>query len=163
MPDLAQNPHLAIHPDFTSKSYCLARDCLVNKTIDHNTAACQLELLWTVNNDLERQEWDWQLLEEQQAAAEKERLAREEQEQLQQEQERECELALQEDKKKNCHKHTPLPQDTMIPTEPIIVPAPITTHKLCKGDYCKLYFFTNKGLKDAELTPRSTDNDAMAL
>ncbi|KAI6142013.1 hypothetical protein BKA82DRAFT_157591 [Pisolithus tinctorius] len=106
MPDLAQNPHLAIHPDFTSKSYCLARDCLVNKTIDHNTAACQLELLWT---------------------------------------------------------HTPLPQDTMIPTEPIIVPAPITTHKLCKGDYCKLYFFTNKGLKDAELTPRSTDNDAMAL
>ncbi|KAI6139956.1 hypothetical protein BKA82DRAFT_29946 [Pisolithus tinctorius] len=51
----------------------------------------------------------------------------------------------------------------MIPTEPIIVLAPITTCKLCKGDYCELYFFTNKGLKDVELTPQSTDDDAMAL
>ncbi|KAI6142366.1 hypothetical protein BKA82DRAFT_29900 [Pisolithus tinctorius] len=152
MPDLAWNPHLAICLDFTSKSYHLARDHLVNETIDHNAAECQLELLWTVNNDLERQEWDQQL-EEQQAATEKEILAREEQEQLQQEQERECKLALQEDKKKYCHKHAPIPQDAMIPTEPIIIPVPIATHKLCKGDYCKLYFFTNKGLKDAELTP----------
>ncbi|KAI6141386.1 hypothetical protein BKA82DRAFT_158761 [Pisolithus tinctorius] len=91
------------------------------------------------------------------------RLAREEQEQLQQEQEREHELTLQEDKKKYHHKHVPILQDAIIPTEPIIVPAHITTCKLCKGDDCELYFFTNKGLKDAELTPQSTDNDAMAL
>ncbi|KIO04615.1 hypothetical protein M404DRAFT_26070 [Pisolithus tinctorius Marx 270] len=163
MPMLASNPHEATCPDFTSEKYLQARECLLNDAINHEAAANQLELLWTVNNDLERQEWDRQTLAEQEANKERERLAAEERERLWQELKREQEIALQEDKKKYRNKYAPVLQDVAVPMDTIIVLAPIASCRLRKGDYCELYFFTNKGLQNAELTPCSTDDDAMAL
>ncbi|KIN99894.1 hypothetical protein M404DRAFT_963992 [Pisolithus tinctorius Marx 270] len=72
MPMLAFNPHEAVCPNFTSEKYLQARECLLNDGINHEAAANQLELLWTVNNDLERQEWDRQTLAEQEADEERE-------------------------------------------------------------------------------------------
>ncbi|KAI6144276.1 hypothetical protein BKA82DRAFT_4358726 [Pisolithus tinctorius] len=62
MPKPTNNPHLAVQPDH------------------HDVAAAQLALYWTLNNDLEKEEWDCQILQEQQEAAEKARLEEEEQE-----------------------------------------------------------------------------------
>ncbi|KAI6039374.1 hypothetical protein EDC04DRAFT_2542823, partial [Pisolithus marmoratus] len=71
--------------------------------------------------------------------------------------------ALQEEKKKYCHKHAPVPQDAVILMDPIIILSQVAICKLQKGDYIELYFFTNKGLREAELTTCSTDDDVLTL
>ncbi|KAI6017042.1 hypothetical protein EDC04DRAFT_2576986, partial [Pisolithus marmoratus] len=143
------NPHHAVPPDFASEDFCLAREQLIADGGDHKTAACQLTLVWCLNNNLEKQEWDCQ--------------AEEEQERQQIEQERECELVLQEERKKYCLKHAPIPQDAVISTDPIIIPSQVAIHKLCKGDFVELYYFTNKGLCNAELSTQSADDNALTL
>ncbi|KAI6100516.1 hypothetical protein F5141DRAFT_988078, partial [Pisolithus sp. B1] len=45
----------------------------------------------------------------------------------------------------------------------IIIPSPIVVHKLHKGDFVELYYFTNKGLRNAELSMHSANDEALAL
>ncbi|KAI6000105.1 hypothetical protein EDD15DRAFT_2488305 [Pisolithus albus] len=149
MPALARNPHLAVPPDFSTENFRLAREQLVANGVDHEAAARQLALVWTLNNDLEKQEWDQQIQQEQQEAADRNRQEEEERERQLQEQERERELALQEEKKKYRHKHAAIPQDAVISTDPIITPSQVAVCKLRKGDFVELYYFTNKGLRNA--------------
>ncbi|KAI6018286.1 hypothetical protein EDC04DRAFT_2547544, partial [Pisolithus marmoratus] len=84
-------------------------------------------------------------------------------ERQQQDKETEHEAAIQEEKKKYHHKHAPIPQDAVIPMDPIIIPSQVATHKLQKGDFIKLYYFMNKGLRDTELTTHSADDDMLTL
>ncbi|KAI6045497.1 hypothetical protein EDC04DRAFT_2888948 [Pisolithus marmoratus] len=149
-------------PDFTSKRFCHARVQIIINGGDHDTTAEQLALIWTLNIDLEKQEWDCWIQQQQLEAAEQER-HEEEWERLQQEKEREREAALQEERKKYQHKHTPIPQDAIISSDPITIPSPIAVCKLHKGDFIKLYYFTNKGLCSAKLSTCSTNDDALAL
>ncbi|KAI6094490.1 hypothetical protein EDD16DRAFT_1529106 [Pisolithus croceorrhizus] len=157
------NPHLATPLDFTSKRFCQAREQIIANGSDHDTAANQLALIWTLNNDLKKQEWDNQVCQQWLVAAEHKRQEEEEQERRQLEQDREREAALQEERKKYWHKHAPIPQDMVISSDPIIILSPIAIHKLHKGDYVELYYFTNKGLHNTESSMCSTDNDALAL
>ncbi|KAI6020577.1 hypothetical protein EDC04DRAFT_2736786, partial [Pisolithus marmoratus] len=127
-------------PDFASERFQQAREQLIANRSDHDTVAQQLALAWTLNNDLEKQEWDRQVHQERQEALEREIREDEERERQQREKEREREAALQEEKKKYRHKHTPVPQDAVIPTDPIIIPSQVAVRKLQKGDYVELYF-----------------------
>ncbi|KAI6148479.1 hypothetical protein BKA82DRAFT_120364 [Pisolithus tinctorius] len=163
MPKLTHNPHFAEQPDVSSEKYCQARECLVNDDINHEAAAAQLALYWMLNNDLEKEEWDHQAHQEQQEATERARLDKEEQERQQAEHEREQELVLQEEKKKYCCKYTMVPQDAVVPADPIIIPSQITACRLHKADFVKLYYFTNKGLCDAASTVCSADDNTMTL
>jgi len=45
---------------------------------------------------------------------------------------------------------------------PILL-SPLTLCKLCKGEYCKLYFFMNKGLADMQVYSPSMDNEVLAI
>ncbi|KAI6095716.1 hypothetical protein F5141DRAFT_1012801, partial [Pisolithus sp. B1] len=45
----------------------------------------------------------------------------------------------------------------------IIIPSPIVVCKLHKGDFVELYYFTNKGLHNAELSMHSANDEALAL
>ncbi|KAI5995974.1 hypothetical protein F5J12DRAFT_695118, partial [Pisolithus orientalis] len=65
--------------------------------------------------------------------------------------------------KKYHRKYATVPQDAVVPADPIIIPSQITAQSLHKADFVKLYYFTNKGLCDAELTICSTDDDALTL
>ncbi|KAI6039390.1 hypothetical protein EDC04DRAFT_2895330 [Pisolithus marmoratus] len=104
---LVQNPHHSVPPDFTSKDFHLAREQLIANGGDHKTAAHQLMLVWHLNNDLEKQEWDHQIQQEHQEVANRACQAEEEQGRQQLEQEREWELTLQEERKKYHLKHAP--------------------------------------------------------
>ncbi|KAI5998921.1 hypothetical protein F5J12DRAFT_724769 [Pisolithus orientalis] len=83
MPKLMHNPHFAEQPDFSSEKYHQARECLINDDVNHKAAAAQLALYWTLNNNLEKEEWDHQAHQEQQEATERARLDKEEQERQQ--------------------------------------------------------------------------------
>ncbi|KAI6120819.1 hypothetical protein EDD16DRAFT_1893819 [Pisolithus croceorrhizus] len=145
------NPHLAMPLDFTSKRFRQAREQIIANSGDHDMAANQLALIWMLNNDLEKQDWDCQVQQQQLAAAECERQEEEEWERW------------QEERKKYWHKHVPIPQDAVISSDPIIIPSPIAVCKLCKGDFVELYYFTNKGLCNAELSTHLADDEALAL
>ncbi|KAI9568774.1 hypothetical protein HD554DRAFT_1993628, partial [Boletus coccyginus] len=64
--------------------------------------------------------------------------------------------------KKNCSKFLAYTDVPMSSTPPVI-PSPLMLCKLCKGEFCELYFFTNKGLADAQVTSHSTDDEALTL
>lgn len=92
--------------------------------------------------------------------------AREQQQQQDEEQARaqieDQEAALQEERKKNRTKFLPF-ADTQISTSTPVLPSPLALRKLRKGEYCELYFFTNKGLADAHACSRSLDDEALAI
>ncbi|KAI6006083.1 hypothetical protein EDD15DRAFT_2191377 [Pisolithus albus] len=65
-PMLTSNLHLATPPDFTSERFCQAREWIIADGGNHTTVANQLALSWTLNDDLEKQEWDHQIQRQQQ-------------------------------------------------------------------------------------------------
>ncbi|KAI6041928.1 hypothetical protein EDC04DRAFT_2892430 [Pisolithus marmoratus] len=69
---------LATPLDFTSERLHHAREQIIANGSDHDTAADQLALIWTLNNDLEKQEWDHWIQQQQLAAAKCERHEEEE-------------------------------------------------------------------------------------
>lgn len=115
-----------------------------------------------MQNALDRQEWDAQ----QEVQAQEAHRAREQQQQQDEEQARaqieDQEAALQEERKKNRTKFLPF-ADTQISTSTPVLPSPLALRKLRKGEYCELYFFTNKGLADAHACSRSLDDEALAI
>ncbi|KIK80817.1 hypothetical protein PAXRUDRAFT_157631, partial [Paxillus rubicundulus Ve08.2h10] len=137
-----QNPHNADPPDYE--------------------AAQRLLEIWTAQNELDRREWDaHQEAEDNQARQEQERVLRhqEEEEHLHLQEE---EAARQEEKKKNHTKFLPF-NDVKVSSTIPITPSPHALRKLRKGEYVELYYFTNKGLADAQSVSHSADNDALAL
>ncbi|KIK82059.1 hypothetical protein PAXRUDRAFT_14926 [Paxillus rubicundulus Ve08.2h10] len=134
------NLHNVGAPDYTLEHFRAARQPLVNDfQIMHDQAAQHLTAMWEAQNILDREEWD-----------------------MQQEEIEEQELAEQEERKKNHNKFLPY-NKVPIASTIIKLPLPLTLHKLKKGDYIELYYFTNKGLAEAEVSSRSGDNDAFAL
>ncbi|KAF8550623.1 hypothetical protein OG21DRAFT_1419435, partial [Imleria badia] len=158
-----QNPHNANPPDYTSDRYAPARQHFVDDYhISHAQAAQRLLDLWTTQNLLDRQDWD----DLQQARATQERQAQAQACIEQAEAERlrlqEEEEAKKEERKKNCTKFLPfadVPPPSMIP----ITLSLLALRKLRKGKHISLYFFTNKGLADAQSLSHSADEDAFAL
>ncbi|KAI6106001.1 hypothetical protein EDD16DRAFT_1442528, partial [Pisolithus croceorrhizus] len=72
------------------------------------------------------------------------------------------EARIAEECKKNKAKYAPIP-DFEVPSGPVNIPALYATHKLKKGEYCKLYFFTNVSLAEAESFNTSINNEALTL
>ncbi|KIK78830.1 hypothetical protein PAXRUDRAFT_16662 [Paxillus rubicundulus Ve08.2h10] len=75
---------------------------------------------------------------------------------------KEEEAAHEEERKKNHNKFLPLNNVKVTSTVPI-TPSPHALHKLQKGKYVKLHYFTNKGLAKAQSISHSVDNDALTL
>ncbi|KAN0088657.1 hypothetical protein V8E55_005714 [Tylopilus felleus] len=84
-----------------------------------------------------------------------------------QEEERQCllreqeEQAMQEERKKYKNKLAPIPDKPLPPTS-LLLPLQHALNKLHKGDYVLLYFFTNKGIREAE-DDSSGDKDLLTL
>ncbi|KAI6161889.1 hypothetical protein EDD17DRAFT_1508740 [Pisolithus thermaeus] len=146
------NLHLTMHLDFTSERFSQAREQIIANGDDHATAANHLALIWTLNNDLEKQEWDCQIQQWQQAAAEHERQEEEEQERLQLERERANERLPSRRRGRNTGTSMhPSPKMPSSPLTPSSSPHPLP--------------FANftKGLHNVELSMHSTNDDALAL
>jgi len=163
MPNLAQNPHKAPPPDFGLDCFLPAQQPLVNDFhISHEEAAQRLLAIWQAQNALDRQEWNVQL----EADARATQQAREQQCHKDKEQQRlqmeEQESVLQEERKKNCNKFL-LFADTQISTSTPVLPSPLALRKLRKGEYCELYFFTNKDLMDMQAYLPLVDDEALAI
>ncbi|KAF8131387.1 hypothetical protein EV363DRAFT_1165481 [Boletus edulis] len=160
---LLVNPHDAIPPDYLAERYTASCQTFIDDfNIDNEQAALRLTNLWLVQNAIDREEWDaHEQAEELIAQQRKEQQCIEADEQHRQQEEEE-EQIRQEEHKKNRNKFLPFADVPMSNTPPVI-PLPLALHKLRKGEFCELYFFTNKGLADAQVTVHSTDDEALTL
>ncbi|KIJ06741.1 hypothetical protein PAXINDRAFT_91553 [Paxillus involutus ATCC 200175] len=157
-----ENPHHSIQPDFASDAHAEARLQLADRGIAEDLIIPTLQALWTLSNDQAKQRWDARLEQEAQEAREAQRAAAEEENLRECALEEEQDLAKQEERKKNKIKFIPVP-DISVPTESIVIPSSYALTKLRKAEYCELYYFTNRGLTDAETTAPSFDDEALAL
>ncbi|KIJ10747.1 hypothetical protein PAXINDRAFT_16293 [Paxillus involutus ATCC 200175] len=86
----------------------------------------------------------------------------EERKHLEQEAGRQCLLHQQEEEqKKYKNKFAPIPNKPL-PTTFLLLPLQHALNKLCKGEYVPLYFFTNKGIREAK-DDGSGDEDLLTL
>ncbi|KAG2352319.1 hypothetical protein BDR07DRAFT_1498593 [Suillus spraguei] len=79
MPLIAEDPNLAVIPDFRTEEHTAAWAHLTNDTIDDDQAAKLLANLWTIQNQADRRHWTTRLEEERCAAEANRRLVAEEQ------------------------------------------------------------------------------------
>lgn len=160
---MLDNPNDAVLPDFTTAEYEDARARLIDRGIaDDALAAEALATIWTLNNDAAKDAWADQVEAEARRALEAQRLATEQEEERQRALEEELNAARKEEHKKNKSKFVPV-SAAKIPTTPVVIPSNYAVRKLKAGDYCELYYFTNKGLNEAKKNLLSTEPQGLIL
>ncbi|KAG0700219.1 hypothetical protein DFH29DRAFT_983167 [Suillus ampliporus] len=153
-----ENPNEAVRPNFTLDDHQEAREQLTNDGLTDDQAARALASLWTITNNVDKVRW----ADKQERLAAAKQRAEEEENQRQQTLLEEEETARLEERKKNKNKYAPL-RHGKVPSDPTIIPTPYATRKLKAGDYCELYYFTNKGLEDAKKTTLIAEPDALVM
>ncbi|KAI6130877.1 hypothetical protein EDD17DRAFT_1433712, partial [Pisolithus thermaeus] len=135
---------------------------LTNNAVDDEQASRILGTLWDIQKAKDIQRWNVCRDEDAQMALDLAEQAAEELAQCQHHLQDEEEARIAEECKKNKAKYAPIP-DFEVPSGPVNIPALYATHKLKKGEYCKLYFFTNVSLAEAESFNTSINNEALTL
>ncbi|KAG1855953.1 hypothetical protein F4604DRAFT_1685611 [Suillus subluteus] len=160
---MLDNPNDAVRPDFTMEEFEDARAHLMNRGIANDDLAAEaLETIWTLDNDTAKDVWANQVETELRRTHEAQCLAVEQEQECQQALEDELTTARKEEHKKNKSKFIPVSANK-IPTTPIVIPSNYAVQKLKAGDYCELYYFTNKGLNEAKKNVLSTEARGMIL
>ncbi|KAG1731527.1 uncharacterized protein EDB91DRAFT_1028040, partial [Suillus paluster] len=161
MPCLSSDPNLNVCPNYADDAFFNMRLQLTNENITEAQAIIILKNIWQAENMAKKAQWQEQTEADREQQEHMERLNDEEQERQEQNCHNEEEAAWKEDRKKNKYKYTTVP-DLDVPLKTVIIPSAYTTCKLDKGDYVKLWYFTNDGLDDAKLKS-SVDKDAMVM
>jgi len=161
MPRLLSDPNLSFCPNYADDAFINTRLQLTNENITEAQAIVILRNIWQAENNATKLQWQAQVNEDRDRREQLERLDNEEQERQEQESRDEEEAARKEDRKKNKHKYTAVP-DLDVPLKPTILPSSYALRKLDKGDYVELWYFTNDGLDEAKLKS-SVDEDAMIM
>jgi hypothetical protein len=162
MPRLAFDPSLLNCPDFAAPAYEEHRALFVNDNVTHEQAAARLTLFWQADNNLHKQQWEDQKIEDianHDAELAQQRLEAQENDLLlAQEQEN----AVKEEMKRNRTKYIQIPDRPMPAVTPIL-PSEYAVKKLEKGLYVELWYYTNDGLDDAARSHSAIGDDAMSL
>ncbi|KAG1720826.1 uncharacterized protein EDB91DRAFT_1256809 [Suillus paluster] len=140
------DPNNAIRPDYTLPEFQGERQQLID------------EALWNFNNNTEKVRWTAR----QQHLEEARQRAEEDEAQRQQDLKDEEEAVRLEDKKKNKSKYMPIKRGK-VPSDPTILPAQYVTRRLKAGDYCKLHYFTNRGLDEAKISALIAEPNALVM
>jgi hypothetical protein len=168
MPILAEDPNLAILPDFKADEYVQAHAQIANDVTDERQATQILANLRCIQNDTDKHQWadriqeEAQAAEEAQGAEEAHRQAAEVKDQRHQAQVAEQEAAMLEERKKNKSKYAPI-HNADVPSNLVILPSQYAMRKMKSGDYCELFYFTNCGLEEASRNMFTADKDVLVM
>ena len=154
------NPHEAAMPDFASEEHTDERATLIAGGLDENQAAAMLRQLWLIANAKARQEWDRLLAEEEQRVAENRQLAEAAELLLRQQALAGKEAAAANDRKKHRNKFVPVP-DAKVPLELVALPAKHALKRMESSGYVELYYFTNKGIAEAEQVATTPSDESL--
>ncbi|KAG2133827.1 uncharacterized protein EDB93DRAFT_1306785 [Suillus bovinus] len=161
MPRLTSDLNLSVCPNYADENFANTRLQLTNENMTEAQAVTILRNIWQTQNTADKNQWQAQVEADREQQDNLERLCDEEQERQEQECLDEEEASRKEDKKKNKHKYSAIPE-LDVPIKPVILPSPYAIRKLDKGDYVELWYFTNNGLDNAKLKS-SVDEDTMIM
>ncbi len=143
------NPYEAIRPNFNLDAHAPEKQALLDKGLTPEQALQTLELLWTLQNNQEKGEWDRQRAAIAQQEAEAAQAIADAEGQRRREEQENDDLARREDRKKHKAKYAEIP-NLMVPTDATVFPSPYALKKLQKGEFVELFYFSNRGLEEAE-------------
>ncbi|KAG0703489.1 hypothetical protein DFH29DRAFT_1042466 [Suillus ampliporus] len=160
---MLDNPNEAVLPDFTTGEHREERArLLADGVANEDLAAHLLAALWTMSNNAAKAAWAEQAERAARVAEDTQHLADEQEQERQAALEEEQEAARKEEHKKNKAKFVPV-ATAKVPTVPVVIPLHYAVRKLKAGDYCELYYFTNKGLREARKNLVSSEPQGMIL
>ncbi|KAG6838761.1 hypothetical protein C0991_008691, partial [Blastosporella zonata] len=133
------------HPDFALEDYAEARNAMINKATDNEAAIIHMEATWTVTNTVEKRIWARQIQADLDQAKEVEQGAQDLRERELIQQCHKNEFAAAKERKKNRAKYQDVSEEAPPITAPEIISAYVTT-RLHRGQYVKLWYFTNEGM-----------------
>ncbi|KIK79316.1 hypothetical protein PAXRUDRAFT_161583 [Paxillus rubicundulus Ve08.2h10] len=155
------NPYELEIPNYTSIEYTEARAMFMADGKSNTKVALILANVWRFNNAhacqlWDRQQEDWEEARQAENAhlallKEQEKAARDEEE----------ELARRKECKKYKNKYAPI-LNTPLSDAPILTPCRYADTKIRSGDYCPLFYYTNKGHRN-NLSFHDLDNGTLAL
>ncbi|KIK74994.1 hypothetical protein PAXRUDRAFT_19360 [Paxillus rubicundulus Ve08.2h10] len=138
------NPYELEIPDYTSIEYTEAWAMFTADGKSNAEAALILANIWYFNNAHAHQLWDRQQEDREEARQAKNACLAELKEQEEAVRDKEEELARREERKKYKNKYTPI-LNTPLSDAPIFTPCHYADAKIHSGDYCPLFYYTNKG------------------
>ncbi|KAG6326852.1 hypothetical protein ID866_12237 [Astraeus odoratus] len=152
------DPNLAVALDFAALEFLEVCQHFLDAGRLEQQAIDALTHVWACNSDRDKVTWARRQQEHLQALEE----TCQREELLRQQHEEEAQL-LCEECKKNKAKFAPIP-DIGVAAEPIILPSQVAICKLQQHKFCKLWYFTNQGLKEASFNlSYALDNDTLAI
>ncbi|KIJ12428.1 hypothetical protein PAXINDRAFT_14752 [Paxillus involutus ATCC 200175] len=155
------NPHEEECPNYMLPEFEEARLLFTVEGKTDEEAAALLSNLWDFNNNKAKLVWVREHAAEIEARQEEHERTEQEAGRQRLLREQEEEQAKQEERKKYKNKFAPIP-NRPLPTTSLLLPSQHALNKLCKGEYVPLYFFTNKGIREAE-DDGSGDEDLLTL
>ncbi|KAG1809147.1 uncharacterized protein BJ212DRAFT_1279844 [Suillus subaureus] len=161
MPRMCNDPNFNTCPDYALDVFANTQAQLINKNINEEQVIQLLRNFWEANNNADKVAWQCQIANDRKSMHIAEQLEEDECERLEHVQAEEEEAMCKEDGKKNKHKFTPI-LATGIPDEQAIMPCLYALRKMDKGEYVELWYFTNKGLDEAN-HKKMVDDDAMIM
>ena len=160
MPPTSSNPHEAVVPDFASEEHADGRAAIMGRGFNNSQAAAALRQLWLIINVKAQQEWDRALAAEEERAEVNRQLAEVAELLLCQQALAEKEAATTDDKKKHQNKFVPVP-NAKVPLELVPLPAKYVLKQMEMSGYVELYYFTNKGISEAEEVATAAGNGSL--
>lgn len=154
-----EDPNLAQVPDYTASEFEEERQTFINTSLTAEQAAGVLTNLWTPKNNRDKDIWQ----RHQQAVAAAQEAARELADQRRAQQKEEDAQMLREKGKKNKIKFAPIPNKPVV-SEPLVLPSLVAIRKIKNHQFCKLWYFTNAGLNEAERSASySLDDNSLSI
>ncbi|CAA7271865.1 unnamed protein product [Cyclocybe aegerita] len=162
MPRITQDPNLAESPDFDSVEFQAVYAPLATEANPVENIIGTLKAAWTRDNDAKKAAWEAQVEQDKAAeeATEQERQAAVEVEEAMKEKElQETEEANQREKEKRKPKVQNFTVNKVVDSVSDTCPSLYAIHKLCQGEYVKLYYFTPEACSEAERAEQTAAKD----
>ncbi|KAG1887409.1 uncharacterized protein F5891DRAFT_988454 [Suillus fuscotomentosus] len=162
MPRLVADPNLEQCPDYSSEVFEPCRAPLLSNDLDDTQAAATLRTFWHATNSALKVQWQLQLESDALEAQKQQCLVDEAAAQDLAAKKLQDSIIAEEDRKKN-RIHQIIIPDRPRPkwaTDEVLV-ADFALRKIDKAQFVELYYWTNKGLADARVNYRTSDDDSM--
>ena len=146
-----RNPHEAVQPDFASDDHAAHRQILTDGGLTEDQAVAALSNLWVATNKRDKTEWDRQQAERaQEQLGVKREEAREEEALL--------EASRAEERKRYKNMFAPVKA-----IGPVTILARIAIARMKKAEYVELWYFTNDGIRAAEVAAAAPPKDKISF
>ena len=163
MPRIDQDPTNVPCPDFAGPAYAAVRQIMLNnRQITNEQAAKQLTAVWNETHAQDVNAWNQQVQADMAEQEELTRLAEEEEARCQAEDEREKEEERKEQEKKR-PKINDFDESRMVADHVMPRPSQFAIGKLKSFSFVELWYFTDEGCAEVQVSSRTQSDDAYGL